>query len=668
MAAPTHDYTIQGDYTVTLVVTDPTGKTGSATQLIEATNISIDGLSVQYKCNDQSSSSGNVRAEYRIVNNSNQNLPINKFKIRYWFTKDGATAQNFFCDYAQVGSGNISGSFTNMSPTTVNADNYLEISISGTSTLNAGSNSGQIQTRFAKSDWQAYTQTNDYSFDATALSFTENTKVTLYYDGELVFGEEPGAVGNNAPVAVISPSVLSGIAPLTVTFNGSGSSDPDSDPITYLWNSGETTSGISKTYTTAGTYNVSLTVSDGSLTNQTSVSVVVTSVPVSVTGVSVNPIGLNLTPGQTGSVIATVTPANATNKTVVWTSSNTAAATVNQSGVVTAVANGNAIITVTTNDGGFQATCNVLVETQIVHVTSVTVNPSSASILEGSSEQLAATVLPGNATNKSVTWTSSNPAAATVSQSGLVTAVAEGSAIITATSVDGNFTDNCNVTVTPAGGCSFGVPQASPLASMNKEYTYLHVIGNGPNLNNVTKFNINWDLPNNGLWQMSVNTNNGQPNWYVDLRTSATYSLNTANPEISFSGSGFSGLDGNYWVTIDGANLVLVEKTGAYTIYFSSSAADPCGAKSATIATSIAKQVLENVSIRPNPASDQLTITGLEHVSKIEIVNILGQLKYSNAVDNAKMNINTNEFQQGTYIINLYLNTGEIINKKLMVK
>jgi hypothetical protein len=165
-----------------------------------------------------------------------------------------------------------------------------------------------------------------------------------------------------------------------------------------------------------------------------------------------------------------------------------------------------------------------------------------------------------------------------------------------------------------------------------------------------------------------MNTNNGQPSWWNDLNPKAAQSFGSANPAITLSGTGFPGLDGNYWVTMDGTNLVWVEKTGAYTIYFSTSAADPCGAKSATIATSIAKQVLENVSIRPNPASDQLTITGLENVSKIEIVNILGQLKYSNAVDNAKMSIYLSEFKQGTYIVNLYLNTGEIINKKLMVK
>lgn len=89
--------------------------------------------------------------------------------------------------------------------------------------------------------------------------------------------------------------------------------------------------------------------------------------------------------------------------------------------------------------------------------TSVSVSPVTVSIEEGSTTQLTATVLPANATNKSVTWSSSNTDVATVNSSGVVTAVAEGSAIITVTTVVGGFSDECDVTVTPTTGTNYTV-------------------------------------------------------------------------------------------------------------------------------------------------------------------------------------------------------------------
>ena len=85
-----------------------------------------------------------------------------------------------------------------------------------------------------------------------------------------------------------------------------------------------------------------------------------------------------------------------------------------------------------------------------IDVTGVGVAPSTASIVEGSSLPLTATVTPANATDKSVAWTSSAEGVATVDEDGVVSAVAEGSATITATTTDGGFTDTCAVTVTAA--------------------------------------------------------------------------------------------------------------------------------------------------------------------------------------------------------------------------
>jgi len=165
---------------------------------------------------------------------------------------------------------------------------------------------------------------------------------------------------------------------------------------------------------------------------------------VSVSGVSLNQSTATLAAGSTLQITATVAPTNATIKTVSWTSSS-ASATVNGSGLVTGVSAGSATITATTTDGGYTATCVVTV-TASVRVTGVTLNQSSTTLNPGSTFQLVATVAPANATTKSVTW-SSNSLNATVSQGGLVTAVASGAATIVVTTVDGGKTASCVVTV-----------------------------------------------------------------------------------------------------------------------------------------------------------------------------------------------------------------------------
>ena len=154
---------------------------------------------------------------------------------------------------------------------------------------------------------------------------------------------------------------------------------------------------------------------------------------VAVTGVSVSPTTQTLTIGGTQQLTATVAPTDATNKTVSWTTNNATVATVSTSGLVTAVAAGSATISATTQDG---AKTNASVIAVVIPVTGVTLSPASATISAGSTLQLSATVVPTNATNKTVNWTTSDASVATVSSSGLVTAVAAGPATITATTQD----------------------------------------------------------------------------------------------------------------------------------------------------------------------------------------------------------------------------------------
>ncbi len=182
--------------------------------------------------------------------------------------------------------------------------------------------------------------------------------------------------------------------------------------------------------------------------------------------------GITLTPtnstlgslGETLALTAAVQPSYATNKLVTYRSSNPAVASVDATGTVVAVANGGPVtITATTQDGGFTATSTITVNTNLVHVTGVNLDPPTATLTSvGQTQPLTATVLPANATNKSVTFSSSNPAVATVGASGTVTAVADGTATITVTTQDGSRTDTTAITVDTLG---------APLANVEVTFT-----------------------------------------------------------------------------------------------------------------------------------------------------------------------------------------------------
>lgn len=205
----------------------------------------------------------------------------------------------------------------------------------------------------------------------------------------------------------------------------------------------------------AGTGTITITVSNGEESSTYVLNVEGTSTPgtdpVQVTGVSLSQTTMNLTAGSTSQLTATVEPFNATNKNVAWSSSAPEVAAVDENGKVTALTAGSATITVTTADGSKTAVCAVTVEggsTPIVNVESVSLNKTSLELEAGDSEQLTATVEPENATNKSVTWTSSNNSVATVDANGNVEAISAGTATITVTTADGGKTATCTVTVT----------------------------------------------------------------------------------------------------------------------------------------------------------------------------------------------------------------------------
>ena len=310
--------------------------------------------------------------------------------------------------------------------------------------------------------------------DGASLDTNGNT-ITVESGGKL----EGTPIGNGtvkiAPTITTTESLPDGEVGTVYSQTLTATGDP-----TITWNvtSGTLPAGlildtntgtISGTPTTANTYNFTVTATNDSGNDSKQFSLTIDpKQTVSVTGVTLNKTSTELTVGQSETLTATITPDNTTNKNVTWSSNAPGVATVDSSGNVTAVAPGTATITVTTEDGNKTATCVVTVTAATVPVTGVTLSQTQASLYYNRTPNtltLTATVAPANATNKAVTWTSSNPSVAKV-ENGVVTALACGTAVITATAADDSGASaSCTVTVRP------DIPPANPNYKITVEAT-----------------------------------------------------------------------------------------------------------------------------------------------------------------------------------------------------
>ena len=193
------------------------------------------------------------------------------------------------------------------------------------------------------------------------------------------------------------------------------------------------------------------TISIKSSNNKTySIKVNVVVPKVKVTSVSLNKTSASIYINGTEKLTETISPTNATNKSVTWTSSNSSIVSVDSNGNIKGIKEGTATITVKTNDENKIATCNVTVKANDAKVSGVSLNKTSTVLDVSDTESLVATISPSNASNKSVTWSSSNTNIVSVDSNGKITAKKTGTATITVKTNDGNKTATCKVTVTEA--------------------------------------------------------------------------------------------------------------------------------------------------------------------------------------------------------------------------
>ncbi len=215
----------------------------------------------------------------------------------------------------------------------------------------------------------------------------------------------------------------------------------------------------------AGTIGATVTTFDGEFSDAVTVTVAGTPIgpidqDVDVQGISIfSPETVAITEGETLNLSATIIPFNATVQTVLWATSNSSVAQIDNLGVISALAEGTTTITATSLEGDFTDSITVTVTgtstggngDPVVSVTGVSVSPETLTIGSGQAGTIRATVSPANASDRAVTWQSSNTDVVIITNSGVVTGVADGTAIITATTEDGSFTATSTVTV-GAGG------------------------------------------------------------------------------------------------------------------------------------------------------------------------------------------------------------------------
>lgn len=261
-------------------------------------------------------------------------------------------------------------------------------------------------------------------------------------------GEERGVAVAGVDLSERSLTLLTGDERLlTATVRPRDAANPQ-----VTWSSGNpavatVTEGLVKALS-VGTASITVKTVDGGFTDSALITVLERPVPV--TGVSLSEKEVTIVVGNTYSGLkATVAPTDATNKTIQWAVSDPEVLQLQENGdgsiSLTGLSEADAFVTVTTKDGGFSDICTVYIRD--IHAESVSIDGGSFTLSTHAQKQLHATVSPEGAVNASVAWSSSDPAVASVDETGLVTGNKAGTAIITVTTVDGGWKDKVTVTV-----------------------------------------------------------------------------------------------------------------------------------------------------------------------------------------------------------------------------
>jgi hypothetical protein len=150
--------------------------------LLSAAFASAQILFVKYKCTEKNLGAQQIMFNFMVYNNTGVPVPLSELKIRYYYSKESPSSEEFHLEYAAIGTQNIEGQFF---------PGYVEISFKANAGVipNAG-DCGEIQVRLNMRDWMVYDQSNDYSFDPSRSEYADYTKIALYWKGSRVWGME----------------------------------------------------------------------------------------------------------------------------------------------------------------------------------------------------------------------------------------------------------------------------------------------------------------------------------------------------------------------------------------------------------------------------------------------------------------------------------------------
>ena len=191
--------------TITLTASQAGNETynsASATQTLTVQSFNLKVLSAD---GDYGQTANNViRPNLKVVNDDSTSVNYDQLTARYWLTAENFAGVNIWIDYAQLGNSKVKTKYVALAQPGNNAFGYVEYSFDlSAGTLNAGANSGVIESRLANSDWSSFSESNDFSYK-TGSSYSSNSNITLYRNGILVWGTEPELVTENQSVQVFT--------------------------------------------------------------------------------------------------------------------------------------------------------------------------------------------------------------------------------------------------------------------------------------------------------------------------------------------------------------------------------------------------------------------------------------------------------------------------------
>jgi uncharacterized protein YjdB len=319
-------------------------------------------------------------------------------------------------------------------------------------------------------------------------------------------------------------------------------------------------------------------------------------------------------------------------------------------GTITATASANtgtssrtAIVTVI--GGSITQTVSVTQASATVLVTGVSVSPTTASLSVGGTTQLTATVAPSNATNKTVTYSSSNTSVATVSTSGLVTGVAAGSATITVTTQDGSKKATCSLTVT-SGSLSYigqaenGLLIGTTVSTASSGYSGTGYVTGFDNTGDM--ISIPFTVPGAGSYSIVVHYESLYDNKYNHLSVDSNYVGDLYWPKTTT----WADLSIGTFTLRGGVNHVDILKDWGY-IDVDYVKATLISLKSAEEVTDVAEINSSSISVYPNPAMDELKISGADESLKYNIISITG----AQVLSGQGNVINVSGIKSGLYIL-----------------